>query len=109
MPIFHDPHESSLGRPSSDRASHVQREADAPTSYLDLSLPGSISSGIGSKHGTRAEMDYESSGHEQKQSAFDRVELIERLKRTKSPLWRPRQDVSCSHVQWLICHANAAC
>jgi hypothetical protein len=103
MPIFHDPHEKSLGHPSSDLSPDVQREVEDPTSYLDLSLSDIIPSGDSLDHGIRAEMDHQSPGYEQSQSAFDRMELIERLKRTKSPLRHQRQDVSCDHVlAWII-------
>lgn len=88
MPIFHDPHESPLWRTasrqmSSDGEQRGEFEHDiSPLGSLQLdNMPGTtarhepVSPGLGPP-------------------SHDRNELIERIKRVKSPLWQFRQDVS---------------
>lgn len=87
MPIFHDPHESPPWRTVSRQMSsdEAQRGFSHDVSPLGSFQPDEIS-------GTS--MASELVGHERKPQPHDRNELIERIKRVKSPIWQLRQDVS---------------
>jgi hypothetical protein len=100
MPIFHDPHDSPPRRPSSHLTSGGQRRAGTLDTDFDISLLENFQSEDSTGYETQADMIQESSSHGQKQSPFDRVDLIERLKRTKSPLWQQRPNVS--YMQLLL-------
>ncbi|KAF1913010.1 hypothetical protein BDU57DRAFT_581447 [Ampelomyces quisqualis] len=96
MPIFHDPHDSPPRRLSSRQMSPVgRRGAKAP----DLSSPTSLLQGLqpwdDCFRGAQPMVDPELQGSGQMQHSFDRMDLIERLKRTKSPVWP--QDPNSEH------------
>ncbi|KAH7084198.1 hypothetical protein FB567DRAFT_561320 [Paraphoma chrysanthemicola] len=93
MPIFHDPHESPPRRPSPLQMPFGhQGRAGTSGSAFDMSMLDTLHSGdsTGPEVQTNMELELPCSGR--KPSTCDRVELIERLKRTKSPVWSQRQD-----------------
>jgi hypothetical protein len=95
MPIFHDPHDSPPQGPSPRQTSHsAQREAESPNLAPDTSLLDGVRSWDSTGRGALLNMNSELCGSGQKQTNFDRMELIERLKRTKSPPWQQDEDVS---------------
>jgi hypothetical protein len=95
MPIFHDPHDSPPQRPSSRQTPPGgQQRAESPTSGSDTSLLDNVRSWDRTVRGAPLNMNHELCESGRKQANFDRMELIERLKRTKSPPWQQDQDVS---------------
>ncbi|KAF2821118.1 hypothetical protein CC86DRAFT_303593 [Ophiobolus disseminans] len=92
MPIFHDPPDSPPRRPSSRQMSSTGQR---PRTELNLSLLHSMSPG------ECTELD----AHDQtgslapylERKPFDRADLIERLKRTKSPTWGNRRNDRHGH------------
>lgn len=94
MPIFHDPHDSPPRRSSSRNMSPGGgRGATSP----DLSSASSLLQGLqprnGAFRGAQPVVNPELHGSGQMQHNFDRMDLIERLKRTKSPVWQQDQNV----------------
>jgi hypothetical protein len=71
-----------------------QRREGTSDSASDMSLLNALHFAESTDTEVRIDMDSEAPSTERKPSTFGRVELIERLKRTKSPLWSQRQDVS---------------
>jgi hypothetical protein len=95
MPIFHDPHDSPPRRPSScQTSSGGQRGAESPIPGSDASLLDNMRPWDSDGRGAAMNMNSDQRGSGRKQANFDRMELIERLKRTKSPPWQRHQDVS---------------
>jgi hypothetical protein len=95
MPIFHDPHDSPPRRPSSRQTSSGgQRGAESPIAGSDASLLDNMRPWDSDGRGAAMNMNSDQRGSGRKQASFDRMELIERLKRTKSPPWQRDQDVS---------------
>lgn len=91
MPIFHDPHESPPWRTVSRRMS-----SDEARRGGELKLDRDVSplSGLHLDDATSSGMIHEPASHESRPTSQDRNQLIERIKRVKSPLWQLRQDVS---------------
>ncbi|KZM27971.1 hypothetical protein ST47_g886 [Ascochyta rabiei] len=94
MPIFHDPHESPPQQSASRQMSSdkAQRGGEStPTHHVapldSLRAHGATGSG----------MICESASHETRPRSRDRNELMERIKRVKSPLWQLGQDQTSSH------------
>lgn len=95
MPIFHDPQESLPKWPSSRQVSRAGLvEADTPGNvhkeqtpdlWQSESAPGSV---------MPLESASDSPSEALKPSIVGRLELIDRLKRTKSPTWSQRHSVS---------------
>lgn len=99
MPIFHDPHDSPPRRSSSRQMFHSEeRRIENPRTEYDVSILEPENS-IG-----RIEQDM-LHGVESLESPYpgrmslNRVDLIERLKRTKSPVWQDHQNVSCAYLK----------
>ncbi|KAH7385559.1 hypothetical protein DE146DRAFT_621949 [Phaeosphaeria sp. MPI-PUGE-AT-0046c] len=95
MPIFHDPHDSPPRQTSPCLTSRGgQRRAEPPESVPDAPALHGIHLWDRYDSGARPKMESEPHGSEPFQSNLGRVELIERLKRAKSPQWQRIQDVS---------------
>ncbi|KAF1850731.1 uncharacterized protein K460DRAFT_269650 [Cucurbitaria berberidis CBS 394.84] len=92
MPIFHDPHGSPPRRSSSHQASsaRLQRAGTSETNF-ERPLVDALQTGEVVGSNLSFEMNSESPSQGRKPSMFDRMELIERLKRSNSPLWQQRQ------------------
>lgn len=93
MPIFHDPYDSPPRQSSSRQTSFGGRTADSPSVEPDtLQLDASkywCSAGLA----TQSKMNPELHESDRKHINLGRVELIERLKRSKSPIWQQSLDV----------------
>jgi hypothetical protein len=95
MPIFHDPHDSPPQGPSPRQTSHGgQREEESPIPGPDTSLLDGVRSWDSTGCGVPLNLNSELYRSGRKQTIFDRMELIERLKRTKSPPWQQDEHVS---------------
>ncbi|CAO2653722.1 Nn.00g031330.m01.CDS01 [Neocucurbitaria sp. VM-36] len=95
MPIFHDLHESPPRRSSSRQASSAGLQRAGISGFgLERPLIDSFQIAEGTDPSLSFDMDPESPNQGRKPSMFDRIELIERLKRSNSPLWQQRQTNS---------------
>jgi hypothetical protein len=95
MPIFHDPHDSPPQRPSSRQTPPGgQRRAESPAPGSDKSLLDNVRPWDRTARGAPLNLNSELRGSGRRQANFDRMELIERLKQTKSPPWQQNEDVS---------------
>jgi hypothetical protein len=94
MPIFHGPHDSPP-RLSSSRIMSPggRRGATSPEPSSTKSTFQGLQSWDGTFRGTEPIVNPELHGSRQMQHHFDRMDLIERLKRTKSPVWPQDQHV----------------
>lgn len=113
MPIFHDPHESPPRRPSSRQVSSDAFQRDGTAGFgFDTRLTSGFHAGESVHSEMFPENDPESPYQARKPPMFDRMGLIERLKRSNSPSWPQRQGVSGCHVSTnpgpsqLLCQGN---
>ena len=91
MPIFHDPHESPPWRAVSHQMSSDEAKRGGELEFdRDVSPLGSLHLGDATSPG----MIHQPASHQSRPASQDRNQLIERIKRVKSPLWQLRQDVS---------------
>lgn len=94
MPIFHDPDDSPPRQPSSHQTSSSERQrAASPITEIHVSQLDDLNFWGSTGLGTQPNMNTALYGSGRKQQNVDRVELIERLKRTKSPVWQQSQEV----------------
>lgn len=104
MPIFHDPHDSPPRQASPRLTSFGGRRSEqSPETVPEVpSFHGEYSWDSYDSQ-IRPSMESESRGSGPLQANLGRVELIERLKRTKSPSWQRSQDVSHETVAIANC------
>lgn len=93
MPIFHDPQEDPPRPPSLHQTSLTALPTIAtPRQQLDTLLMDDLSRHRSTSTTMSPEYDHESPNQSRKPTIIDRVELIERLKRSNSPSWTQRQS-----------------
>lgn len=93
MPIFHDAHDSPpRWSPARQTTADEARRAGHQNFDANVSL---LNIPSGHEHaGQERVSEMDSSASTREARTFDRVELIERLKRTKSPQWQQQRKVS---------------
>jgi hypothetical protein len=98
MPIFHDPQDSPPRHLSSRQASSAGKQrAGASTIGFDKPLSNITQSEDRTDCESQIDMQPPSPKEDRKPSRLDRIELIERLKRTQSPSWQ-LQNVSSVRI-----------
>ena len=95
MPIFHDPPGSPPRRPHSNLASFTgPQRTGTPAPAFARPVADSMHTRELVDMNMSPKEDSEPLSQGRKPSMFDRMELIERLKRSHSPSWQQRQSVS---------------
>jgi hypothetical protein len=107
MPIFHDPFDSPPRRSSYRQTSFSgQPKLESPEFARNTSELASLRPSEGAHHGVQPSMDSDLHASGRKQPKIDRVNLIEHLKRTKSPSWQHDQHVSQREPRETIVHPS---
>ncbi|KAL5117779.1 hypothetical protein ACEQ8H_004253 [Pleosporales sp. CAS-2024a] len=90
MPIFHDPYDSVQQQsPCRHTSSNARRTAQSPSTRSNTPHMANSRGWSSEELGALSNMN---SSLRPKQATLDRVDLIERLKRTKSPVWQQASD-----------------
>lgn len=91
MPIFHDPNDSPPWRTASRQMSSDEAQREERMNFNHNASP---SSDFHVDRSITADLVPEHVSEQPRMTAHDRNDLIEKIKRVKSPLWHFRQGVS---------------